>query len=83
MLRMTVSDIARATGAAVLLEGARDVAGEVVVDSREAGDGRLFVAFPGERVDGNAYLASAARTMGLSEDAVEPVSYAHLSCRRS
>ncbi len=61
MLRMTVSDIARATGAAVLLEGARDVAGEVVVDSREAGEGRLFVAFPGERVDGNAYLAAAAR----------------------
>ena len=61
MLRMTVSDIARATGAAVLLEGARDVAGEVVVDSREAREGGLFVAFSGERADGNAYLASAAR----------------------
>ena len=61
MIRMSIAELARATGATVLVEGARDVEGEVVIDSREAGPGRLFVAFAGERVDGNAYLAPAAR----------------------
>jgi UDP-N-acetylmuramoyl-tripeptide--D-alanyl-D-alanine ligase len=30
-----------------------------VVDSREAGPGSVFVAFPGERVDGHAFIADA------------------------
>ena len=66
MLRMTVSDIARATGAAVLLADARidepvfaeELLGLVDDPARRGG---LFVAFSGERADGNAYLASAAR----------------------
>ncbi|OUO34625.1 UDP-N-acetylmuramoyl-tripeptide--D-alanyl-D-alanine ligase [Olsenella sp. An290] len=61
MIRMSIAELARATGAAVLVEGARGVEGEVVIDSREAGPGCLFIAFAGERVDGNAYLAPAAR----------------------
>ena len=61
MIKMTVAELARVTGAEVLLEGASDVTGEVVVDSRAVGEGGLFVAFAGERVDGNAYLASAAK----------------------
>ena len=61
MHTMTARDIARDTRASVLLDGDRPVDGEVVVDSRKAAEGSLFVAFAGERVDGNAYLAPAAR----------------------
>ena len=61
MIRMSIPEIAQATGASVLLEGAREVTGEVVIDSRAVSEGGLFVAFAGERVDGNAYLAPAAR----------------------
>ncbi|MFT3877273.1 MAG: UDP-N-acetylmuramoyl-tripeptide--D-alanyl-D-alanine ligase [Propioniciclava sp.] len=32
----------------------------VVIDSREAGDGALFVALPGERTDGHAFVGAAA-----------------------
>ena len=60
MIRMSITEIARVTGAELVLEGTRDVAGEVVIDSRAAGEGAVFVAFAGERVDGNAYLAAAA-----------------------
>lgn len=34
----------------------------VVVDSRLAGDGDLFVALPGERVDGHAFIPDALRS---------------------
>ncbi|MBM6676847.1 UDP-N-acetylmuramoyl-tripeptide--D-alanyl-D-alanine ligase [Olsenella uli] len=61
MIRLSVSDIAAATGATVLSPGSREVCGEAVIDSREASEGRVFVAFAGERVDGNAYLVPAAR----------------------
>lgn len=62
MIRMSVSDIAAATGASLLSPGTRDVSGEAVIDSRKVGEGSLFVAFAGERVDGNDYLAAAARS---------------------
>ena len=61
MIRMSVSDIAAATGASLLSPGTREVSGEAVIDSRKVGEGSLFVAFAGERVDGNDYLAAAAR----------------------
>ena len=60
MIQLSCAQIARATGAEVVLEGPRAVSGEVVIDSRAVAPGGMFVAFPGERVDGNAYLASAA-----------------------
>ncbi len=59
MIRMTVSEIAAATKATVLVEGG-EVTGDVVIDSRALSPGDLFVAFVGERVNGNAYLESAA-----------------------
>lgn len=59
MIRMPIQDIAAATGAAVLVDAGTPVAGDVVIDSRKAAPGALFVAFPGERVDGNDYLAAA------------------------
>ena len=62
MIGMSASDIAAATGATLLEPGSRTVTGEAVIDSRRVGDGSLFVAFVGERLDGNEYLASAARS---------------------
>ncbi|WP_417575158.1 UDP-N-acetylmuramoyl-tripeptide--D-alanyl-D-alanine ligase [Paratractidigestivibacter sp.] len=60
MIRINPTDMAAATGAALLSEGDRAVAGDVVIDSRRAKEGAVFVAFAGEKVDGNAYLARAA-----------------------
>ncbi|WP_321973435.1 UDP-N-acetylmuramoyl-tripeptide--D-alanyl-D-alanine ligase [Paratractidigestivibacter sp.] len=60
MIRISVQDIAAATGAELIYEGSREVAGDVVIDSRQVGEGSVFVAFAGEKVDGNAYLASSA-----------------------
>ena len=61
MIRMTVAELLVAT-CAELLAGSRDVVFEgVVIDSRQAGTGNAFVAFSGERVDGNEYVAQALR----------------------
>ena len=61
MLSMSISDLVAATGAELLVEGSGDVRGEVVIDSRKVTQGSVFVAFAGERVDGNAYATSAVR----------------------
>ena len=61
MFSLSIEKIAEVTGAQLLVSGSREVCGEVVTDSRAAGEGGVFVAFRGERVDGNVYLASAAR----------------------
>ena len=61
MLNMTVGEIARATGAELVQGDAGRMCHGVARDSRAAGDGAVFVAFPGERVDGNDFAASAAR----------------------
>ena len=59
MISCTVSEICAATGATLVAgDGSRRVRG-VVIDSREVGEGGLFVAFPGERVDGNDYARTA------------------------
>ena len=59
MVRVTTHEIVEATGA-VLVCGPEDraICG-VTIDSREVGEGGLFVAFAGERVDGNDYVAAA------------------------
>ncbi len=59
MYKMSVLEVAAATGAQVLVEGSRQIAGDAVIDSRKAGPGTTFVAFAGEKVDGNAYLDAA------------------------
>lgn len=61
MLTLAASEFIRATGAAVVVAGTRDPHGEVVIDSRQVEKNGVFVAFVGERVDGNAHLAAAAR----------------------
>jgi len=77
MLTVAVDRILSATGG-TMLSGSPDVIGnDVAVDSREVSSGCVFVALPGERVDGHDYLASAidngARVLVVSrgEDEIE------------
>ncbi|MDO5119136.1 MAG: UDP-N-acetylmuramoyl-tripeptide--D-alanyl-D-alanine ligase [Coriobacteriales bacterium] len=58
MLQFSVSEVAAATAATVLVEGERCVT-NVVIDSRAVAQGSLFVCFSGEKVDGNVYAPSA------------------------
>ncbi|AEG44055.1 UDP-N-acetylmuramoyl-tripeptide--D-alanyl-D-alanine ligase [Isoptericola variabilis] len=65
MIELTAAEVAEAT-AGRLAGGAAPgtlVTGPVVVDSRQAGAGSLFVALPGEHVDGHDF-AAAARDAG-------------------
>ena len=59
MIECTVSDLCAATGATLVSgDGNRHLAG-VAIDSRKVGEGGLFVAFSGERVDGNDFAPKA------------------------
>jgi UDP-N-acetylmuramoyl-tripeptide--D-alanyl-D-alanine ligase len=55
---LTADDLVRLTGARLLARSERPIRGGAV-DSREVGPGSLFVALPGERTDGHAYLTDA------------------------
>lgn len=58
---ITIRDLLDATGGTLLgdFDGEEISVTSVVIDSREAEDGALFVAIPGERVDGHTYIAGA------------------------
>ena len=59
MKKITVSEIVKAVDGA-LITGSREteVCG-VTMDSRKAAPGMLFVAIPGERVDGHDFIEEA------------------------
>ncbi len=59
MIPLTLSEVAEAAGGR-LTGGDGTVTGRVTVDSRTVAPGDLFVAVPGERVDGSDFLGSAA-----------------------
>jgi UDP-N-acetylmuramoyl-tripeptide--D-alanyl-D-alanine ligase len=62
VIAMTAAQVAAATGGLLRPDGtdpATVVTGPVVVDSRQAGPGALFVALPGEHVDGHDFAAAA------------------------
>lgn len=59
MIHCSVAQIVNATQATLLTgDSALEVTG-VEIDSRAVSEGNLFVAFPGERVDGNTFAATA------------------------
>lgn len=72
MVRISVSDMARATSADVAYapEGAR-IEG-VTTDSREVCDGCAFVCFKGERVDGNRFAPAAIEAGAAAVVMTEP-----------
>ena len=59
MIQLTLSEVAEAVGGR-LTRGDGAVTGTVTVDSRAVAPGDLFVAVPGERVDGHDFLGAAA-----------------------
>ncbi|MGY1845078.1 UDP-N-acetylmuramoyl-tripeptide--D-alanyl-D-alanine ligase [Modestobacter sp. SYSU DS0875] len=60
MIPLTLAEVAAAVGGELSGPGAPTVSGAVVTDSRALAAGDLFVALPGERVDGADYLPAAA-----------------------
>jgi UDP-N-acetylmuramoyl-tripeptide--D-alanyl-D-alanine ligase len=62
MIRFSLAEVAAAVSGTVSgsVPGAAEVTGGVTVDSRTVGPGDLFVALPGERVDGHDFLVAAA-----------------------
>ncbi|HSK26458.1 MAG TPA: UDP-N-acetylmuramoyl-tripeptide--D-alanyl-D-alanine ligase [Jiangellales bacterium] len=60
MIPLTLAEVASATGGSLdAADPAAVVSGEVVVDSRQAGPGSLFVAVHGEQVDGHDFAGQA------------------------
>jgi UDP-N-acetylmuramoyl-tripeptide--D-alanyl-D-alanine ligase len=59
VIALSLTDVAAAVGG-TLAGAAGTVTGQVTVDSRAVGPGDLFVALPGERVDGADFLPAAA-----------------------
>ncbi|MFC8849033.1 MULTISPECIES: UDP-N-acetylmuramoyl-tripeptide--D-alanyl-D-alanine ligase [unclassified Micromonospora] len=60
MIPLTLAEVAEAVGGRLAAaDPAARVTGPVEFDSRKAGPGALFVAFPGEKVDGHDYAAGA------------------------
>jgi UDP-N-acetylmuramoyl-tripeptide--D-alanyl-D-alanine ligase len=59
MIRLTAQEVADLVEGRVVGDPEAAVTGDVVVDSRLVGPGALFVALPGENVDGHDYAARA------------------------
>ncbi|HWS37126.1 MAG TPA: UDP-N-acetylmuramoyl-tripeptide--D-alanyl-D-alanine ligase [Actinoplanes sp.] len=59
MIPLSLAEIAEITGGRVVGDPAVTVTGGVEFDSRKIGPGGLFVAFPGEKVDGHDFAATA------------------------
>ncbi|PZA19018.1 Mur ligase domain-containing protein, partial [Modestobacter versicolor] len=60
MIELSLAEVAEAVGGELSGDGSAVVTGSVLVDSRALGAGDLFVALPGERVDGADYVPAAA-----------------------
>ena len=59
MIECTANDVCAATGATLVCGTGEEILAGVAIDSRRVGERGLFVAFPGENVDGNDYVANA------------------------
>jgi len=74
MIPMTLAEVAEAVGGRLhRATGAERVTGSVEFDSRAVGPGGLFVALPGERVDGHDFAASAHAAGAVGVLAGRPV----------
>src|SRR5690606_3308969 len=59
MIELSAAQVAAATGGRLHADPDVTVTGAVIIDSRQSGPGVLFVALPGERVDGHDFAARA------------------------
>lgn len=74
MIEMTLAEVAAAvSGYLIAADPAAVVTGPVEYDSRLVGKGGLFVAFPGEHVDGHDYAAAAHAAGAVAVIATRPL----------
>jgi UDP-N-acetylmuramoyl-tripeptide--D-alanyl-D-alanine ligase len=73
MIPLSAAEIAAITSGDISGNGDIQVAGPVVIDSRQAVPGALFAALPGEHVDGHDYAAAAAAKGAAAILAARPV----------
>ena len=75
MIRLTLAEIAAATGGVVdaVPDPETAVTGPVVIDSRRVTPGGLFAALPGEHVDGHDYAGAAVAAGAVAVLAARPL----------
>jgi UDP-N-acetylmuramoyl-tripeptide--D-alanyl-D-alanine ligase len=74
MIPLTLAEIAEATGGRLHnADGTELVTGTVEFDSRRVGPGGLFVALPGEKVDGHDFARAAREAGAVGVLAARPV----------
>lgn len=56
MIELTLKEILKATGGRAVGEIAEQKVGSITTDSRRVGDGAVFIALAGERVDGHSFI---------------------------
>ena len=66
MIEMRLADVAAVTGGRLHRASGQERVTAVEFDSRAIAPGGLFVALPGERVDGHAYAAAQSPRSGPS-----------------
>ncbi|HEX2264261.1 MAG TPA: Mur ligase domain-containing protein, partial [Pseudonocardiaceae bacterium] len=75
MIPLTLAEVAGVVGGVVHgCDGTEVVSGSVEFDSRRVGPGGLFVALPGEQVDGHHFVAAAVAAGAAGVLAGRPVS---------
>ncbi|MEH1130107.1 UDP-N-acetylmuramoyl-tripeptide--D-alanyl-D-alanine ligase [Micromonospora sp. CPCC 206061] len=79
MIPMTLAEVAAAVGGQLVgADPGVRVTGGVEFDSRKVAAGGLFVAFPGEKVDGHDYAAAAVDAGAVAVLASRPVPVPHV-----
>lgn len=73
MISLAVSQLADATGGHTTLPADRRITGPVVTDNRQVVPGAVFVALPGERVDGHDFAAAAVEAGAALVVATRPL----------
>lgn len=74
-MRLNIKQIAACTGGALVVEpvDARVIATGLTWDSRDVKQGDVYVALPGERVDGHDYIAAALRAGAMAAVVMQPL----------
>ena len=84
MITMTVADVVRATNARLVCGNTDRTVSGVTTDSRAVEEGSIFVAFAGERVDGNEFadkaIEAGAGAVVLTREA--PLALVDLAAKR-
>ncbi|MGB8996183.1 MAG: UDP-N-acetylmuramoyl-tripeptide--D-alanyl-D-alanine ligase [Pseudonocardiaceae bacterium] len=84
MIALTLAEVADAVGGVLhSATGTEVVTGGVEFDSRRVGPGGLFIAVPGERVDGHDFAAAAVAAGAVGVLAGRPVGVASVLAPRS